>query len=55
MTYAIKKLVGPLVENFLVDIRGPTDMSLYRKVVKTYDLIMGMDWLETHRLLLSVT
>jgi hypothetical protein len=45
-----KKAVGPSVDNFLVDLGVCiTRLKVYITDLGTYDLIIGMDWLESHR------
>jgi hypothetical protein len=45
-----KQAVGPSVDNYLVDIGVcTTRLKVYVTALKTYDLIIGMDWLEAHR------
>ena len=45
-----KQAVGPSVDNCLVDIGVcTTKLKVYVTALKTYDLIIGMDWLESHR------
>ena len=44
-----KKLVGPSVDNCLVDLGVcTTRLKVYVTAMGTYDLIIGMDWSEAH-------
>jgi hypothetical protein len=43
-------VVGSSVDNFLVDLGVcTTSLKVYFTSLGTYDLIIGMDWLESHR------
>jgi hypothetical protein len=43
-------VVGPSVDNCLVDLGVcTTRLKVYVTALGTYDLIIGMDWLEAHR------
>jgi hypothetical protein len=54
MVSDVKQSVGPLVKNCIVKIGGcVTKMNLYSMGLGTYDLIIGMDWLESHRALVD--
>jgi hypothetical protein len=45
-----KQVVGPSVDNCLVDLGVcTTRLKVYVTALGTYDLIIGMDWLEAHR------
>jgi hypothetical protein len=45
-----KQLVGPSVDNFIVDLGVcTTKLKVYVTALEAYDLIIGMDWLEAHR------
>ena len=45
-----KQAVGPRVDNCLVDLGVCTNrLKVYVIALETYDLIIGMDWLEAHR------
>jgi hypothetical protein len=45
-----KQVVGPSVDNCLVDLGVyTTRLKVYITALRTYDLIIGMDWLESHR------
>ena len=45
-----KQAVGPSIDNFLVDLGVcTTRLKVYVIALGTYDLIIGMDWLEAHR------
>jgi hypothetical protein len=45
-----KQAVGPSVDNCLVDLGVcTTRLKVYFTALRTYDLIIGMDWLEAHR------
>jgi hypothetical protein len=45
-----KQTVGPSVDNYLVDLGVcTTRLKVYVTALGTYDLIIGMDWLEAHR------
>jgi hypothetical protein len=45
-----KQAVGPSVDNCLVDLGVcTTKLKVYITALGTYDLIIGMDWLEAHR------
>jgi hypothetical protein len=45
-----KKAVGPSIDNCLVDLGVcTTKLKVYVTTLGTYDLIIGMDWLEAHR------
>jgi hypothetical protein len=45
-----KQAVGPSVDNCLVDLGVcTTRLKVYVTALGTYDLIIGMDWLEAHR------
>ena len=51
-----KQAVGPNVDNFLVDLRlCTTRLKVYVTALGTYDLIIGMDWLESHRAMVDVS
>jgi predicted aspartyl protease len=44
-----KQAVGPSIDNFLVDLGVfITRLKVYVTSLGTYDLIIGMDWLESH-------
>jgi uncharacterized protein YqfA (UPF0365 family) len=45
-----KQAVGPSVDNCLVDLGlCTTRLKVYVIALGTYDLIIGIDWLEAHR------
>jgi hypothetical protein len=45
-----KQAVGPSIDNCLVDLGVcTTRLKVYVTALGTYDLIIGMDWLEAHR------
>jgi hypothetical protein len=45
-----KQVVGPSVDNCLVDLGVcTTRLKIYVTALGVYDLIIGMDWLESHR------
>jgi predicted aspartyl protease len=45
-----KQAVGPSIDNCLVDLGVcTTRLKVYVTALGTYDLIIGMDWLESHR------
>jgi hypothetical protein len=45
-----KQAVGPSIDNCLVDLKVcTTRLKVYVTTLGTYDLIIGMDWLESHR------
>ena len=49
-----KQSVGRLVKNCIVMIGNvSTKMKLYTTTLGSYDLIVGMDWLESHRALVD--
>jgi hypothetical protein len=49
-----KQVVGPSVDNFLVDLGVcTTRLKVYVTTLWTYDLIIEMDWLEAHRSLVD--
>ena len=42
-------MVGPSVDNCLVDLGVcTTRLKVYITALETYDLIIGMDWLQAH-------
>jgi hypothetical protein len=44
-----KQVVGPSIDNCLVDLGVcTTRLKVYITALGTYDLIIGMDWLESH-------
>jgi hypothetical protein len=44
-----KKNVGPSIDNFFVDLGVcTTRLKVYVTSLGTYDLIIGIDWLEAH-------
>jgi len=46
---SVKKTTGPLLKNYIIKIGScVTKMNLYKKNLGIYDLIIGMDWLESH-------
>jgi hypothetical protein len=50
MALGEKQAVGPSVDNCLVYLRVcTTRLKVYITALRTYDLIIGMDWLEAHR------
>jgi hypothetical protein len=50
MALGEKQAVGPTVDNCLVDLGVcTTRLKVYVTSLGTYDLIIGMDWLETHQ------
>jgi hypothetical protein len=50
MTYGGKQVVGPSIDNFLLDLGVcTTRFKVYITSLGMYDLIIGMDWLEAHR------
>jgi hypothetical protein len=49
-----KQAVGPSVDNCLVDLGVcTTRLKVYVTALDTYDLIIGMDWLEAHRVMVD--
>jgi hypothetical protein len=49
MSSGEKQAVGPSVDNFIVDLGVfTTRLKVYVIVLRVYDLIIGMDWLEAH-------
>jgi hypothetical protein len=45
-----KQVVGPSIDNCLVDLGVcTTRLKVYVTALWTYDLIIGMDWLESHQ------
>jgi hypothetical protein len=45
-----KQTVGPSVDNCLLDLGVcTTRLKVYVTTLGTYDLIIGMDWLKSHR------
>jgi hypothetical protein len=47
-----KQAVGPSIDNCIVDLGVcTTKLKVYVTALRAYDLIIGMDWLETHRAL----
>jgi hypothetical protein len=49
-----KQAVGPSVDNCIVDLGVcTTRLKVYVTALGTYDLIIGMDWLEAHRALVD--
>ena len=49
-----KQLVGRFVKNCIVMIGNvSTKMKLYTTTLGAYDLIVGMDWLESHHALVE--
>jgi hypothetical protein len=45
-----RQAVGPSIDNFLVDLGVcTTRLKVYVTVLGTYELIIGMDWLESHQ------
>jgi hypothetical protein len=49
-----KQAVGPSVDNCIVDLGVcTTRLKVYVTVLGVYELIMGMDWLESHRALVD--
>jgi hypothetical protein len=50
MALGEKQAVGPRIDNCLVDLGVcTTRLKVYVTALGTYDLIIGMDWLEPHR------
>jgi hypothetical protein len=50
MSSGEKQVVGPSINNFLVDLGVcTTRLKVYVTTLGTYDLIIGMDWLEDHQ------
>jgi hypothetical protein len=44
-----KQVVGPSVDNFLVDLGVcTTRLKVYVTALRVYNIIIGMDWLESH-------
>jgi hypothetical protein len=49
-----KKAVGPSVDNCLMDLGVCTiRLKVYVTALETYDLIIGMEWLESHRVMVD--
>jgi hypothetical protein len=49
-----KQAVGPSVDNCIVDLGVcTTKLKVYVTALGAYDLIIGMDWLATHRALVD--
>ena len=49
-----KQVVGPSVDNCILDLGVcTTKLKVYVTALETYDLIIGMDWLEAHRALVD--
>jgi hypothetical protein len=49
-----KQVVGPSVDNCIVDLGVcTTRLKVYVTSLGMYDLIIGMDWLESHRALVD--
>ena len=49
-----KKAVGPSVDNCIVELGVcTTRLKVYVTALGAYDLIIGMDWLETHQALVD--
>jgi uncharacterized protein YqfA (UPF0365 family) len=49
-----KQVVGPSVDNFIVDLGVcTTRLKAYITTLGAYDLIIGMDWLAAHRALVD--
>jgi hypothetical protein len=49
-----KQVVGPSVDNCIVDLGVcTTRLKVYIAALDAYDLIIGMDWLATHRALVD--
>jgi hypothetical protein len=45
-----KQMVGPSVDNCIVHLGVcTTRLKVYVTTLRAYDLIIGMDWLESHR------
>jgi hypothetical protein len=45
-----KQELGPSIDNCLVDLGVcTTRLKVYITALGTYDLVIGMDWLEAHR------
>ena len=54
MALGSQQLVGSMVRDCNVNIGGcDTKMNLYSTTLGTYDLIVGMDWLESHQAILD--
>jgi hypothetical protein len=50
MALGEKQAVGPTIDNFLVEMGVcASRLKVYVTALGTYDLIIGMDWLESHR------
>ena len=48
MASKVKKPVGSLVKNCIVRVGGyVTNIELYNTPLRAYDIIVGMDWLES--------
>ena len=49
-----KQAVGPSIDNCLLDLGVcTTRLKVYITALRTYELIIGMDWLEAHRTLVD--
>jgi hypothetical protein len=49
-----KKAVGPSIDNCIVDLGVcTTRLKVYTIALRAYELIIGMDWLESHRALVD--
>ena len=54
MSSGVKQAVGPSVDNCIVDLGVcTTRLKAYVTALGAYDLIIGMDWLATHRALVD--
>ena len=50
MALGEKQAVGPSVDNCIVDLGVcTTRLNVYVTALRMYDLIIGMDWLESHQ------
>jgi hypothetical protein len=50
MALGEKQVVGPSIDNFLIGLGVcTTRLKVYVTTLETYDVIIGMDWLESHR------
>jgi hypothetical protein len=50
MSLGEKQVVGPRIDNYLLELGVcTTRLKVYVTALGTYDLIIGMDWLESHR------
>jgi predicted aspartyl protease len=54
MALGEKQVVGPSVDNCILDLGVCiTRLKVYVTALRAYDLIIGMDWLESHRALVD--